>query len=68
MEGGRQRGGVDVGEGDTAVGGGGGVGCWASGTASICIRLSSVTRGERWRGMGAKHSRRFGRTVTKVQE
>lgn len=49
---------------DTAGGGGG----WASGTAGICIPLSSVTALERWGGAGAKHSRGFGRTVAEVQE
>lgn len=45
-----------------------GVGGWASGTAGICIPLSSVTGRERWRGSWARRSQGFGRTVAEIQE
>lgn len=50
---------------DKAVEGGEG---WASGTAGICIPLSSVTGREWWGGTGTKRSVGFGRTVARVQE
>lgn len=40
----------------------------ASGSAGICIPLSSVTGWERWGDAGAKHCGSFGRTVAEVQE